>query len=89
MPDETFTPIPDWLARNQALSWPQKALWARIRRYGTCWASSATLARELGLSARQVRRDKGQLIAWGWLQVVQADDQRRKPKRLRAVIPGA
>jgi len=52
--------VPDALVRYRRLSPTSKFLWARLARYagrdGRAYPSVPTLARELGLSARQVQR---------------------------------
>jgi len=62
-----FTPIPDWISRipEERLCWNEKALLARLQRYGQAtgeiFPAIESLARELGLSQRTIWRYLGSL----------------------------
>ena len=71
-PGETFTPVPDWLARRIELSPTDKLVWAKVARYVKVFGRKARpgqkrIAGELGLHRRTVLRSLARLEAFGLL----------------------
>lgn len=60
MPEQGWAAIPNWLLRDPTVGRDTKFVYlllsSRIGRDGICWPSQRLLAKEAGLSERQVRR---------------------------------
>lgn len=59
-PNQTFAPIPNWLARRDEISWNAKGVYARLCQYadenGIAYPRVSTLAKECGLQQRTCER---------------------------------
>lgn len=89
---EDYTPInprvhgagtffPEWLVVNDELSWPQKAVYARLaafaRATGIAWCSQARLGALTGLSESTIIRSLKELGEKGYLVVENPQGQER------------
>lgn len=68
-----YSPVPDRLIRDLAVTGDQVRLWALLERYcgenETAWPGQTTLAEDLGRSVPSVQRDLRALRETGWIMV--------------------
>lgn len=66
--------VPNVLLEYKGISSSAKLLWARLSQHagkgGICYPAQATLAQELGLSIRQIRRLTNELAKDGFIRVI-------------------
>ena len=74
MANPDFIAIPWAVFTDARLTWQAKALYGRLKLYagrdGACWPSQSTLAREMQMSDRNVRRTIMELSLVGWISIV-------------------
>ena len=80
-----FTMVPNELLRDTSLSRDARLTWIALKSHAwqdpECWPGQETLARELGVSVRQVRRYLTELEEAGLVETVQQG--RGRPNRYR------
>jgi len=69
--------IPRKIVEDERLSWTDRALYAEVACYETCFVSNAFLAKRIGVSVSRIKAIVGKLKELGFLKQVGFDGRRR------------